>query len=250
MIGKRYLLGLALALLSPALLATQADDLNDNWNDGDWADLMVELPPAGGELSITEVTLSRAERLAEAHRQADSALAAGDWARAEYRLAQALAEFADAHDTRLRLAAMQFGRGALEQARVLLQQGLERVPDHADMRLALARLLAEQARYAAAFRVLDEVSPLLAAHLDYYSLKAEMARRSDRCELAVVLYQRLLAQSSGVGAWWLSLGLCQQRLGEDFIPSYRQALASADLGNASLRFVEQQLEHHGTAQTH
>lgn len=239
---------LLLALLPFALPAVHAETLDEEWNEVDWADLMVELPAPEGELSITEVTLSRADWLAEAGRQADAALAAGDWARAEYRLGQALAEYPDAHDTRLRLAAMQFGRGALDDARALLQQGLALAPEHADMRLALARLLASQSRHAAALRVLDEVSPLLARHLDYYSLKAEMARRSGNCALAMPLYQRLL-DTAGTGAWWLGLGLCQRELGLDFAPAFREALASADLGNASLRFVEQQLEQYGTAQT-
>ncbi|MBL1377202.1 tetratricopeptide repeat protein [Zobellella iuensis] len=238
-----------LLTLLPFALPAQAETFEEDWNQVDWADLMVEVPAAEAELNITEVTLSRADWLAEANKQADAALAAGDWARAEYRLAQALAEYPDAHDTRLRLAAMLFGRGDPDQARVRLQQGLELVPDHADMRLALARLLAAQERFPAALRVLDDVSPLLHRHLDYYSLKAEMARRSGRCDLAIGLYQRLL-DSSRVGAWWLGLGLCQRELGQNFTLAFEQARASADLGNASLRFVEQQLEQYGTAQTH
>lgn len=245
---SHYWTRLLLTLL-PFALPVQAESYEEDWNAVDWADLMVEVPAPEAELSITEVTLDRAGWLAEANKQADVALAAGDWARAEHRLAQALAEFPDAHAIRLRLAAMLFGRGALDQARVQLQQGLELAPDHADLRLALGRLLASQERYAAALRVLDDVSPLLHRHLDYYSLKAEMARRSGRCDLAVELYQRLLDHGH-VGAWWLGLGLCQRELGQDFTRAFTQARASADLGNASLRFVEQQLEHHGTTQTH
>lgn len=239
---------LLLALL-PFALPAQAETFEEDWNQVDWADLMVEVPAPEAELSITEVTLNRADWLAEANQQADAALAVGDWARAEYRLAQVLAAFPDAHDTRLRLAAMLFGRGALDLARAQLQQGLELAPDHADLRLALGRLLASQERYAAALQVLDGVSPLLHRHLDYYSLKAEMARRSGRCDLAIGLYQRLL-DNSQVGAWWLGLGLCQRELGQSFTLAFEQARASADLGNASLRFVEQQLEQYGTAQTH
>ncbi|GHA12124.1 tetratricopeptide repeat protein [Oceanisphaera arctica] len=254
---KHPYLGLLAALLSswiPAAWTSEPvvppTEFADQWQAADWADLMVEVPAAGGELTITEVTLSRAERVQETNHEADTALAEGDWARAEYRLGQLLAEYPDEHQVRLRLAAMQYGRGALDEARVQLQQGLELAPAHADLRLALARLLAEQDRHGAAFAVLDEAAPDLVSHLDYYSLKAEMARRSGDCATAITLYHRLLDRSPGVGSWWLSLGLCQRRLGQDFVPAYRRALASADLGNASLHFVQQQLEQHGSAQTH
>ncbi len=223
--------------------AASAADFTDSWQQAE------PLPAVESTLSISEVSLSRADWLREQELQAESALAAGDWARAEYRLGQALSEYPDAHAIRLRLAALLFGRGALDQARDRLQQGLELAPDHADMRLTLARLLAEQERYQAALQVLDESQPPLPAHLDYYSLKADMARRGGQCVQAVDTYRRLLAESRA-GAWWLGLGLCQRELGEDFVWAFQQARASADLGMASLRFVEQQLEHHGTAQTH
>jgi MSHA biogenesis protein MshN len=252
----RYL-GLLAALLSSWHSALWADEqpeivaeLSEEWQAADWADLMVEVPAAGGELTITEVTLGRAVRVQETNQQADMALAEGDWARAEYRLGQLLAEFPDEQAVRLRLAAMQYGRGALDEARHQLQQGLELAPAHADLRLALARLLAEQERYEAALGVLDGASPELARHLDYYSLKAEMARRSGDCRQAITLYHRLLDRTPGVGAWWLALGLCQRSLGQNFVPAYRRALVSIDLGEASLRFVQQQLEQYGSAQTH
>ncbi|GAA3530667.1 tetratricopeptide repeat protein [Zobellella aerophila] len=250
-------LGLLAALLSSWIPAGWASERSaaqpefaDEWQAADWSEQLAELPAPGGELSITEVTLSRPERVRQTQEQADLALAEGDWARAEYRLARLLAEYPDEQEIRLRLAAMQYGRGALDDARVQLQQGLTLAPRHADMRLALARLLAEQQRYSAAFGVLDGAVPEVASHLDYYSLKAEMARRSGDCDSAVELYHRLLVHAPDVGAWWLSLGLCQRSLGQDFVPAYQRALASADLGTASLRFVRQQLEQYGATQTH
>ncbi|MFP2769493.1 tetratricopeptide repeat protein [Oceanisphaera sp. KMM 10153] len=247
--GARYWSRLLLMLLPLVQTAqAQAPD-EEEWELSEWADLMVAPPAAESSFSISEVTLSRGDWLADIGRQADAALAAGDWARAEFRLAQALAEYPDDQETRLRLASLQFGRGALDQARSQLQQGLELDPDQADMRLALARLLAEQQRYNAALQVLDESSPSLSQHLDYYSLKADMARRSGQCERAAETYRQLL-EHSRVGGWWLGLGLCQRQLGEDFSSAFQQARTSADLGMASQRFVEQQLEQHGTAQTH
>lgn len=247
--GARYWSRLLLMLL-PLVQGAQAQAQDEEeWEPSEWADLMVAPPAAESTLSISEVTLSRADWLAEISQQADAALAAGDWARAEYRLAQALSEYPDDHATRLRLASLQFGRGALDQARSQLQLGLELNPQQADMRLALARLLAEQQRYDAALQVLDESQPPLPMHLDYYSLKADMARRSGQCEAAAETYRLLLAESR-VGAWWLGLGLCQRQLDEDFVWAFQQARASADLGMASQRFVEQQLEQYGTAQTH
>lgn len=246
--------GLFLALAAPFGLASEqalvGHEDDDYWQESDWADLTAEVPAARAELVITEVTLTRQQQLAEYLALSDAALAKGDWARAEYQLGQALAHYPLAHQIRLKLAALLYGRGELDEAREQLQQGLVLAPGHADMRLALARILAEQERYPAALAVLQGAEPALAEHLDYYSLKADMARRSGACDTAVGLYQRLLAHVPEVGAWWLSLGLCQRSLGQDFVPAYQRALASADLGNASLRFVQQQLEQHGSTQTH
>lgn len=193
------------------------------------------------KLNFNEVVLNRTDWLSELNQQADAALASNNWPLAELKLAQALGEYPDAHETRLRLAALFYGRGALGQTRAVLQQGIELAPLQADFRLTLARLLAGQQRFVAALHQLNQVSPSFAEHLDYYSLKAETARRSGQCAQAISTYQQLLTQQSS-GSWWLGLGLCQRQLGEDYSRAFMQARASADLGDASQQFVEQQLE--------
>ena len=211
--------------------------------------------PGPSKLDFNEVVLSRSEWLSDMNRQADVALANSNWPLAEVTLAQALGEYGDAHKTRLRLAALLYGRGALGQTRAVLQQGIELAPHQPDLRLTLARVLAEQGRFAAALQLLNEHQPRLDTHLDYYSLKADVARRSNQCAQAINTYQQLL-EHSRVGGWWLGLGLCQRQQGEDFTAAFLQAQASADLGLASQHFVKQQLdqlqqqEPHGKAQTY
>lgn len=202
-------------------------------------------------LNLDEVVLTRSQWLADINAQADRALAANDWPNAELILAQALAEYPDAHDTRLRLASLFYGRGALGQASNVLQQGLDLAPQHAELRLTLARLLAGQQRFAAAWQQLNESHPDMGTHLDYYSLKAQVARRSGQCQQAISTYQTLLTHTR-VGAWWLGLGLCQRELGEEYKTAFLKAQASADLGAASQQFIAEQLapqEPHVKAQT-
>lgn len=207
--------------------------------------------PAAGpsQLDFSEVFLSQAQWLSDINQQADKALARQQWPIAEGLLVQALAEYPDAHDTRLRLASMLYGRGALDQARAVIQEGLEYAPQQPELRLSLARILAEQQRYGAALSLLEQATPPLASHLDYYSLQADMARRSDRCAQAITTYRQLLAEHSR-GNWWLGLGLCQREQGEDYRPAFIKAQASADLGVASQQYIAQQLEQHETTQTH
>lgn len=237
----------SLLLVLTAAMA-YADDQPD-WNDPVWAQVMAT-PPAASELSISEVTVSRADQLAEAEATANAALATGNWLQAEQQLNDALARYPDAHQLRLKLAALQYGRGAPAQAKALLQQGLELAPEQAGLRLTLGRILANENRHAAAWQVLKQAEPELAQHLDYYALMAEAGRRSGRCEDAMAVYHRLLTQQNS-GPWWLGLGLCQRSLGRDFTHAFEQAQASVDLGEASLQFVNRQLElQHGTTQTH
>lgn len=240
---------LAVGLSVLAMLPVQAEESDPvDWQDPVWAELMAT-PPAASELTINEITPSRAERLAEGEKAAELALAAGDWAGAEQQLLGLLADYPEAHAIRLKLASLQYGRGALSAAKAQLQQGIELAPQQPALRLVLARILASENRYAAAWKVLDGTEPALAEHLDYYSLKAEAGRRSGQCSAAMTLYHRLLAEQDS-GPWWLGLGLCQRSLGQDFAAAFEQARASVDLGMASLQFVEQQLEQHGTTQTH
>ena len=237
------LCGLSLVVMPS--LANSLDALDADHQNVAWQDLMVAVAPANNpatsELNINEVILNRSDWLVEQHQLASAALAVNNWPLAEQTLQQALGEYPDDHASRLRLAALLYGRGALTQAREQLQVGLTLAPRQADLRLTLARLLAEQQRYNAALQVLDEAHPPLAEHQDYYSLKADMARRSNQCDQAITTYKQLLAHNR-VGGWWLGLGLCQRELGEEYGAAFLQARASADLGAASQRFVEQQLE--------
>ncbi|WP_107852421.1 tetratricopeptide repeat protein [Oceanimonas marisflavi] len=250
---KLWSLAAGLLLAMPFAQAQDADQ--PDWQDPVWAELMAT-PPAASELSIVaselsihEITTSRQEQLAESEKAAELALAAGNWAGAEQHLLQALAGYPGAHRLRLKLASLLYGRGALNDARAQLQQGLALFPQQPALRLTLARILVAEHRFAAAWKVLNGADPELAAHLDYYALMAEAGRRSGQCEAAIPLYHRLLAQQDS-GPWWLGLGLCQRSLGRDFTAAFEQARASVDLGVASLQFVEQQLEQHGTTQTH
>lgn len=242
---------LASLVLCAGLGQAQEGEFNELGWEPAWEEEEVTPPVTQykNELRIDEVVLSPEQWLADMHRQAELALDQGRWAQGEALLSQALAEYPDDIHTRLKLASLLFGRGALSQAREQLQQGLKQNPEQADLRLSLARLLAEEQRYPAAFKVLSHASPNMSRHLDYYSLKADMARRADHCEQAKALYQELLNYNS-VGSWWLGLGLCQRKLGENFTHAFSEARASADLGQASLRFVEQQLEQYETTQTH
>lgn len=238
-------------VLVAGLSHAQQDELDELGWEPEWEDVVTTPPPTQykNELRIDEIVLSPEQWLADMHRQAEQALAKGRWAEGETLLSQALAEYpADIH-TRLKLASLLFGRGALGQAREQLQLGLKQAPEQADLRLSLARLLAEEQRYPAAYKVLDQAHPTMERHLDYYSLKADMARRANQCAAAKELYHALLDYNS-VGSWWLGLGLCQRKLGENFSHAFSEARASADLGQASLQFVEQQLEKYETTQAH
>lgn len=250
-----------LAVLKMSLLASlvcwaglsyaQEVELEELGWEPEWEEAAVTPPPTQykNELRIDEIVLSQEQWLASIHRQAELALEQGQWAQGETLLNQALAEYPDDIRSRLKLASLLYGRGAISQAREQLQHGLKQAPHQADLRLGLARLLAEEQRYPAALQVLSEARPTMNEHLDYYSLKAEMARRAGQCEQATELYRELLSVNS-VGSWWLGLGLCQRKLGENFSHAFREARASADLGQASLRFVEQQLEQYETTQAH
>lgn len=270
---KPYLL---ISLLAGALSCAHAEPFQTESDNVPMTDLMVRLPDANlerdldalaqsylqrpapakpktskgpSQLDISEVVLSRDQWLAHVNQEVEAALSMGHAPRAELKLAQVLGEYSDAHAERLRLVALLEARGALSQAQAVLQEGIRVAPAHSEFRQAQARLLMMQGRHQAAWQVLDEATPLLAEHLDYYALKAEAARRSKQWQQAQRTYQQLLAHQSR-GSWWLGLGLAQRALGEAYQEAFLKAQASAELGAASQRYIAQQLEQYETSQTH
>lgn len=174
---------------------------------GDASGASTDAGGGDGEVRKSEPTLSPAERARQRESEARTALRNGDTARARERLQAALAADPARHSARELLVRLELRAGRTGQARNLLANGLQRAPRRAGFAKPYARLLVDAGELERALKVLERARPAGERDAGYHGLKAAIAQRLERHELAARAYTRALAIDRERGVWWLGLGI-------------------------------------------
>lgn len=188
----------------------------------------VELTPA----QLAEKSVSRAEK----------ALDAGDLQTALSSYNEALRYTANDEMTRQKLATLYFGKGDNRKAYELLQTGINLNPEGETLRLALAKMLLKADQEEAA------LSPLLALSAapsqDYLAMRAALAQKLKKDEIALESYQQLIQLDSDNARWWLGVAIQQERALQlkDAQVSYQAALQKMGISSQSQRFIQERLK--------
>lgn len=188
----------------------------------------VELTPA----QLAEKSVSRAEK----------ALDAGDLQTALSSYNEALRYTANDEMTRQKLATLYFGKGDNRKAYELLQTGINLNPEGETLRLALAKMLLKADQEEAA------LSPLLALSAapskDYLAMRAALAQKLKKDEIALESYQQLIQLDSDNARWWLGVAIQQERAMQlkDAKVSYQTALQKMGISSQSQRFIQERLK--------
>lgn len=188
----------------------------------------VELTPA----QLAEKSVSRAEK----------ALDAGDLQTALSSYNEALRYTANDEMTRQKLATLYFGKGDNRKAYELLQTGINLNPEGETLRLALAKMLLKADQDDAA------LSPLLALSAapskDYLAMRAALAQKLKKDEIALESYQQLIQLDSDNARWWLGVAIQQERAMQlkDAKVSYQTALQKMGISSQSQRFIQERLK--------
>lgn len=200
-----------------------------------------ERPPAQFRIEKSSGNLSREERVVRLMGKAQESYDKGYISDAITQLEEVIAS-ADNHvEARNLLAVAWFGRGELQQAVNILNDGLNRYPNTELWRITAAKIFFKENEPSGAFTYLD--ADLAGASVEYQSMKATLARQLKRFDKAEVAYAGLTELEPNQGSWWLgyAIALDSQGKNEMAINSYQQAIGKIGISQASVKFAQQRI---------
>lgn len=203
-----------------------------------------------GQMTI-ERSDSRTATAPTLHRRGLEALEAGDSRQAIQRFQEALLVSPNYHESRLQLAALQFGRGFAADALELLRDGLQLAPTNTEFLLLKARIYDRIEQPQFALELLRDVSARLPRDADILLMRANLASDAGDYALAISSYQQLVTWRSDQGSWWLGYGYALEQfaqfqgenstdyvnLRESAAEAYRRALQDSRLSISGREFA-------------
>ncbi len=131
----------------------------------------------------------------------------------------------------------------IDEAMVVLQDGLENMPTQTGWAVSLARLQLEQGDLAGTDRTLARSQGYAEANADYAGFQGHVKSRLGAQRQAIAHYQRATRLAPGEGRWWLGLGLAFEADGRlpEARDALRRAIASGTLNHDLATVAEQHL---------
>ncbi len=190
---------------------------------------------------VEQVELTQEQLAEKAIGRAEKALDANNLQNALSAYSDALRHTPSNEVVRQKLAALYFGKGDSRKAYELLQAGIALNPEGETLRIALSKMLIKANQNEAA------LTPLVALYDDsgkeYLAMRAALAQKIKKDDIALESYQRLSQMDSENARWWLGLAIQQERA-LDFKSaqvSYQAALSKVGISNQSQRFIKDRL---------
>lgn len=222
------------------------DDLEEDEIGPDEDDIADQEPvqqqAAQFTIEKTPSHLTREQRLEKLMEKAKSSFDKGYITDAITQLEEVL-NSADNHvEARNLLAVAWYGRGELQQAVNILNNGLNRYPNIEMWRLTAAKIFFKENELPGAFSYLEADLP--GASAEYYSMKGTLARQLKRFDKAESAYANLTQLEPNKGSWWLghAIALDSQNKATQAVNSYKQAITQGGISPTSLQFAQQRIE--------
>ncbi|HDY8011214.1 TPA: tetratricopeptide repeat protein [Vibrio vulnificus] len=198
-------------------------------------------PAVENSMLVEQVELTQEQLAEKAIGRAEKALDANNLQNALSAYSDALRHTPNNEVVRQKLAALYFGKGDSRKAYELLQAGIALNPEGETLRIALSKMLIKANQNEAA------LTPLVALYDDsgkeYLAMRAALAQKIKKDDIALESYQRLSQMDSENARWWLGLAIQQERA-LDFKSaqvSYQAALSKVGISNQSQRFIKDRL---------
>ncbi len=194
------------------------------------------------DMVIEQVSLTPEQLAEQALGMADKALDADDLNGALSGYNQVLRYDPRNESARQKLAALYYGKGDTRKAFDVLQEGIRLHPSGEILRLTLSKLLIKAKQQQAA------LSPLVylpsQPSRDYLAMRAALAQKNKRSELALESYQQLTKLDTDNARWWLGLGIEQERMANlpQAVLAYQQALGKVGISVQSQDFIRGRLK--------
>ena len=134
------------------------------------------------------------------------------------------------------------GARRLEEAMVLLREGLDMNLATADFALALARIQTDQGQLEAAIATLAGYLPA-AKDPAYRAYLAALQQRLGNHAEALTQYREVVRLSPNNGIWWVGLGISAEALGQgvEALDAFKQARAAGNLSAPVAEFVDKKI---------
>jgi len=131
----------------------------------------------------------------------------------------------------------------VDDAAVVLQNGLAANPDNTGFAMLLARIMVERNDVAAALSVLQRHAAPPDRNPDFHAFAAALYQRLGRHKEAIEQYQTALRLAPSAGVWWVGLGISLQAAEQpkEALEAYSRARSSGNLAPELLSFVDQRL---------
>ena len=197
-----------------------------------------EKPTKSGQMSISKVSMSNAERAQKHALQGQKLAQEGMIQPAIEKYQQALGIFPSHQEGRLALAGLYYGRNMVAEALEVLSEGLNIDPGNPDWSLLAAKIHYSRDNFAAALAYLQlPLHPV--DNLEYIALKATTLQKLKDYQGAVDVFGQLTVAYPESARWWL--GLATSLEGSEkynqAVDAYRQTLRLGRISQTSRRFV-------------
>lgn len=204
----------------PNLNAAEEPDNTDDGADGDGADRITRMVYEGRKLYQDGDVDKGLNKLLNAVKQAPADV-----------------------NARSTLAVLLLEQGRDSMSKYILEEGLNTHPQESQWAMILGRELYSEGKLDEAQQILEEASPSMANHEDYYALYAGVLQARKEHTRAAVVYRNLLRQHPSNGAWWLGLAISLEAMSrkDDAITAYKHALNTPQLNPDSERFAKDRL---------
>lgn len=186
---------------------------------------------------------------------------AGERAESEYRKAVALLKqgrMSEAFDSlrgalqaepshagaRLLLTGLLMEQKRLDEAQVLLKEGLALNPAQAQLAMRLARIQVERGELGGAIETLQRTAPAASDSAEYRGFHAAVLQRLGRHSEAVLEFQAALRLAPQSGIWWMGLGISleEDHRAAEAREAYLKARSSGALSAELEQFVGRKLK--------
>ncbi|WP_028023155.1 tetratricopeptide repeat protein [Enterovibrio calviensis] len=195
-------------------------------------------------LTVETIELSGEELAAIAYDKAQKRAQVGDTKKATSYLRDAVKYDANHVAATNQLAGLLYGRNQLRDAESVLRKGISANPSSASLKLTLARMYQQSQREESALNVLMAPASVLDSdQVRYVSLRASLAQKLGKHDVANQSYQWLAEREPLDGRWWLGLGISAERQ-KDYANAergYGKAITAGGLSNESVQFARQRL---------
>lgn len=177
------------------------------------------------------------------YHQALDLLRAGRVAEAQTNLADALVINPNLHEVRLTLAALLLDNQHLDEAAMVLSEGVKIAPQQVGFSIALARLRVESSGAEAGLKILEKAMPYAKDNAEFHGFLAILLQRVNRNTEAINHFKIALVQFPSDVPWLVGLGISLQNNQQfnDAREVFSQVQNNARLSGELADFVETRL---------